>query len=278
MKGFSRAAASMARSVSSPACKRQINGIHRVSSSILTTPRFSLAPASTLNDLTHVRRLSSGKAIKAKSNGLAEVLAGQIHEESSNDEIDQDLVDATAAVAKTWIIKDNVGKGVVTLSRAFKGENIEITFDCQDLAEEGDQGFDMDDMEQEEEGGDEKEGEGEDDEEGDMDGMGGETGINFDVVVTKGDEKIVFNCVAYQQLQIDNVQFVPAGKELGDKELYGGPIFQDLDETLQEAMGNYLADRNIDDALCYFIAAYSTSKEQKEYVNWLNSVMKFVEK
>jgi len=111
-----------------------------------------------------------------------------------------------------------------------------------------------------------------------MEDMGGETGVNFDVTITKGNEKIVFNCIAYQQIQIENVQFVPAGKESGDKELYGGPIFEDLDEALQEAMAAYLADRKVDDELCYFIAAYSTNKEQKEYVNWLNSVMNFVEK
>lgn len=214
----------------------------------------------------------SGKSANAKPNSLAEVLAGQIHEEASNDEIDPDFVAAKQEVLKTWAIKDDAGKGVVTLSRTFKGENIVITFDCQDLAE-SEEDFDMSDMENEEgeEGGDEM------NEDEDME-MGGESGINFDVVITKGNEKLVFNCVAYQQIQVDNVQFIPAGKEVGDKELYGGPIFQDLDEVLQESMINYLADRKIDDELSYFISSFSYNKEQKEYVNWLNSVMNFVEK
>ena len=45
---------------------------------------------------------------------------------------------------------------------------------------------------------------------------------------------------------------------------YGGPVFDELDETLQNAFYDYLAQRGVDDELAGRIADYCSSKEQLE--------------
>lgn len=62
------------------------------------------------------------------------------------------------------------------------------------------------------------------------------------------------------------------------RELYGGPVFGELDDGVQESFHEYLTERGLDAELAEFIASYLEHKEQKEYVNWLNSVSKFLSK
>lgn len=155
--------------------------------------------------------------------------------------------------------------GVVKLHRTYKGETIEVFFDCQDEVEDESLFNDMD-MESAEET-DEAEG---------TEGM---MGLNFDVVIKKSSgEKVIFNCIASRDLQISNIQHVPNGKDVEDSDLYSGPIFSELDESVQDAMKSYLADRQIDEDLCYFVLSFARAKEQREYTNWLNQLLTFVEK
>lgn len=44
----------------------------------------------------------------------------------------------------------------------------------------------------------------------------------------------------------------------------------------QDALYDYLKERNIDDDLAAFICMYADQKEQNEYTNWLGEVAKFV--
>lgn len=55
--------------------------------------------------------------------------------------------------------------------------------------------------------------------------------------------------------------------------LYTGPPFGNLDEDLQVLLERYLDERGIDSALASFIPEYMEFKEQKEYVNWLQSML-----
>jgi complement component 1 Q subcomponent-binding protein len=152
------------------------------------------------------------------------------------------------------------------LKRQFKDETIEINFDCQDEAE-----IEMDEeaMERASTGG------GDDEEEEPQT----EYGINFQIKITKpsGDMMNIM-CAASEKLIITSVRHIAAGKDSADQDLYGGPVFDHLDEKLQDAFYAYLTDRNIDEDLCYFIMSYSREKEQKEYQNWLQKLMKFSEK
>ncbi|KAI9291599.1 mitochondrial glycoprotein [Neoconidiobolus thromboides FSU 785] len=58
--------------------------------------------------------------------------------------------------------------------------------------------------------------------------------------------------------------------------LYGGPVFNDLEEDLQILFEKYLEERGISTDLALFIPNYIQFKEQKEYMNWLASVHDFV--
>lgn len=44
----------------------------------------------------------------------------------------------------------------------------------------------------------------------------------------------------------------------------------------QDALYDYLKERNIDDDLAAFICMYADQKEQTEYTNWLGEMSKFV--
>jgi complement component 1 Q subcomponent-binding protein len=204
------------------------------------------------------------KKFSTGTGSLPECLANEIAGEAADDEVDQEYIDIKAQIEKLFSIKEELGKGVVTLTRSAGGESIEVTFDVQDEAELEP---DMEALEQEMK-------EGEDDEAPEM-----EFGINFDITITKkGGEKLVASCVASQNLVIESVRFVPAGVDPTDETLYGGPVFEHLDEVLQDAFYGYLADRKIDEDLCFFILSHSRQKEQKEYTNWLNKLLEFSEK
>ena len=57
--------------------------------------------------------------------------------------------------------------------------------------------------------------------------------------------------------------------------LYAGPNFDELDQAVQNAFYEYLADRGVDDALAERLADYAQAKEQNEYVNWLAAARDF---
>ena len=87
----------------------------------------------------------------------------------------------------------------------------------------------------------------------------------------------MIGCTASDVLMINSVEILPNGKEKTDA-LYGGPVFDQLEEGVQKSFYEYLAERKIDDDLSYFVLSYSRDKEQREYVHWLKSVLSFVEK
>lgn len=53
--------------------------------------------------------------------------------------------------------------------------------------------------------------------------------------------------------------------------LYRGAPFGTLDENLQVLFDRYLEERGVNTAMANFIQNYINYKEQKEYVNWLQS-------
>ena len=155
----------------------------------------------------------------------------------------------------------NYLSGVVKLSGSFKGEKIEIEFDCQ--AEE-----------QLEPSLEDFEAQQEQDEDAELEPK---TGILFSAKIVKGNDAVLIGCTASDVLMINSVEILPNGKEKTDA-LYGGPVFDQLEEGVQKSFYEYLAERKIDDDLSYFVLSYSRDKEQREYVHWLKSVLSFVEK
>lgn len=199
------------------------------------------------------RLLSTRKQPKKEEEELtlAEAISAEIQEELSNDEVDQEYVDCREGVLKRFQLSEELGSSVTRLSRTHGKEQIEVVFNCLDEEE----GFG---------GGDLEEGEAEEAE--------ADFGINFEVKVSKeGLGAAVFRCTASGsgRMEVLHLQYVPAGKNESDVDLYGGPKFDQLNDTVQRAATEYLVERGIDDDLCYFVLSHSAHKEQKEYENWL---------
>lgn len=106
-----------------------------------------------------------------------------------------------------------------------------------------------------------------------------EYGINMDITITKATgQKIIIDCVASKKLIVRNIRYAEPGSDNDDPKAYGGPVFDQLNDELQESFYSYLEDRKIDEDLAFFVLSYSRAKEQKEYSNWLNKVLDFAKK
>jgi len=202
-------------------------------------------------------RMLSSKSVVSD---LASALANEIAGEENNDDIDQEFVDLQKQILANFSVKEEPGNSKVTLFRSTKAEKLTIQFNVQDVEEDDGELEDMD-LENE----------------ADLD-QEPSPALKFEATLSKGEEKLIFYCVAAKYLRVENIQILPPGKEATDVDLYNGPIFDDLDEELRNALKDYLAERKVDDDLSYFILNFARRKEQKEYLNWLNQTLSFVEK
>ena len=68
---------------------------------------------------------------------------------------------------------------------------------------------------------------------------------------------------------------LPEGKsaqdEVARRDLYTGPPFEELDESLQALFEEYLRERGIDETMAVFIPQYIDQKETEEYMRWMQS-------
>ena len=93
------------------------------------------------------------------------------------------------------------------MTRKFNDEHIVVQFDCQNEAE-------ADELN---DGDFSSEGDAEDEET-----IAVNYGINFEVIITRNESKLVIDCVASKDLKISNIQHVPKGRVHDEKELYSG--------------------------------------------------------
>lgn len=193
------------------------------------------------------------------SSQLGEALGSEIEHEESNAEVDKEFLDLKKQIEKSFKIHDTDGNGIVKLTRTHGNESIVVTFDCQDTSDE--ENFEEAETE-----------------EGDSEATLG-FGINFEVAITKGNNKLLVNCVGGDgSITVDSIRHLPANKDSHDLETYGGPNFDDLDEKVVDGFFDYLEERQVNSDLGHFVLSYSREKEQKEYVNWLKNVQDFVSK
>merc|ERR1712232_1038682 len=76
---------------------------------------------------------------------------------------------------------------------------------------------------------------------------------------------------------IGNVKSFSSVEEKESMSAYNGPEFEDLDDKLQEAFDEYLAELGMSSDVCDFIDAMAVDKEQREYVRWLKNTAKMLE-
>ncbi|KAJ3190464.1 Mitochondrial acidic protein mam33 [Gaertneriomyces sp. JEL0708] len=97
----------------------------------------------------------------------------------------------------------------------------------------------------------------------------------LDLSVTAQDSSFFIESVAYSPSSSLAVDQTSEG-DWQRRGRYGGPVFNDLDESLQDLFHSFLEERGFDESLAAFIPQYVEYKEQQEYVNWLGNVAKFV--
>lgn len=135
-------------------------------------------------------------------------------------------------------------------------------------------------------------------EEGDEEGRGAQGGEEDEedgpvdgyrllVTVTEPSKPtaLQFGCFVTDVLRIHRVTAFPAGAVpsadtvfggADESPAYGGPNFDELDQAVQNAFYEYLADRGVDDAAADKLGDYAAAKENAEYTAWLAAVSAFV--
>lgn len=97
----------------------------------------------------------------------------------------------------------------------------------------------------------------------------------------EGDRGLVFYCSTQagedHRYVIGSVKVFNSTEEKEGMSMYNGPDFEDLDEKLQEAFDEYLAELGLNSELCDFIDATALDKEQREYIHWLKVTKDFLE-
>jgi len=75
---------------------------------------------------------------------------------------------------------------------------------------------------------------------------------------------------------IGNVKSFANAEEKDSVSGYNGPEFEDIDEKLQEAFDEYLAEVGMNNEVCDFIDGSALDKEQREYIRWLKNSKAFL--
>lgn len=90
-------------------------------------------------------------------------------------------------------------------------------------------------------------------------------GISFYCSTNSGEE---------HRYMIGNVKSFANAEEKDSVSSYNGPEFEDMDERLQGALDEYLAEMGMNSEVCDFMDAMATDKEQREYIRWLQTASK----
>lgn len=106
-----------------------------------------------------------------------------------------------------------------------------------------------------------------------------------DFVITVEDKEGVHGIAFYCSTQggedhryiIGHVKNYSTAEEKENVSAYNGPDFEDIDDNLQEAFDEYLAEVGMNNEVCDFIDTIALDKEQREYIRWLQITAKFLD-
>lgn len=170
---------------------------------------------------------------------------------------DQSTVDKHIDLPDNFLFEvvDNPGDQSITLKREFAGETIQAAvYTNFDTEEELD-----------------------DDDESDNNEESFKPAIQMTVTVKKPEGPILeFDCnFNDEQLAIESMRVL--NRDNPDAEnVYEGPPFLVLDESLQKALHRYLEVRGIKHSLHDWLYDYMMRKDDKEYVVWLKNMKEFI--
>ena len=198
---------------------------------------------------------------------LSSLIDREIREESEVNpiEIPEDLLELKSTLSETWTIVDgaDVGDDGATIKMYKKaptsnGSKVMLKFHCQDT-------------EPEEEGG---LFESEEDEEL-------SPPLSFEVKVSRAGKTMTMECISEDaEASVEGITMADAEDLSSDakKELYRGPILEDLPDDVKEELNLYLREEcMVDGDVAAFTAMYADYKEQVEYIKWLKDVKKIVD-
>ncbi|GIX62213.1 mitochondrial acidic protein MAM33, putative [Babesia caballi] len=190
------------------------------------------------------------RAFSAESAKLLQLVQGEIQHENSNYEAPATI--KTFLEKSDWKFIEKDGDINMSLEKTVEGKKVTVDFQLVSPFEtEGD----------------------------------GETNAemtDFSVTVEKSDgQGITFYCSTLQnddkfRYMICNVRFFSDEAARNSVSTYNGPDFEDLDDSLQATLDEWLGSLGIDGELCDFIDSCSIDKEQREYIFWLKGLEKFL--
>ncbi|KAG2184547.1 hypothetical protein INT43_000456 [Umbelopsis isabellina] len=266
-------AASIVRSSLRALSGRSIPGVS------LTAARVIHPQIISPRSLNVIRPFSIGSRPVFSSGSIDSELVHKLDEEilyeKSSEETEQPDFVKEFLEANSFQLEDKPGMDEVTLTRTFGNEKIRVLFAISDINNAAEDDF-ADVPAEDVEGGDEEE-----------DVAPVSFPVRASVTVEKdGKGAVTVDTVAQDgAIVIESVLYYKDGKLATEQSaeadwqrrgLYIGPQFAELDEGLQTLFERYLEERGINTALANFLPDYVEHKEQKEYLQWLQSVKGFV--
>ena len=204
---------------------------------------------------------------------------------------------------KSWKFDVVPQQARFSLTKRFGAQDVRLDLDCTPMP------ADEDEEEDEAAEGDEA-AEKDSEHEGDEEGEAPPDGYRMLVTISEAGKASTMQvgCFLGRHLRVHRVTLFPVGKEpssdvifggvsggvgrsmtavrltlfasnfspqFDELPLYAGPNFDELDQAVQNAFYEYLADRGVDDELAEKLADFAQAKEQSEYVGWLTAARDF---
>lgn len=185
------------------------------------------------------------------TSNLLAALRKEFQEESGQSEMTEDLMALKNNIEENWRI---VEEGATTHLYS-KSQKVQVSFHCQDSVEE---------LEANEEEYENEEVEV-------------SAPIHFQVTLNKVGKCLVLECLSdCGEARVVGVR--TTAEDVEESQLYQGPDFVELDETLQESFLCFLREElAVDDEVASFIAMYSDYREQMQYVQFLKDVQSIID-
>lgn len=193
---------------------------------------------------------NSFRTFSAESEKLLQLIHGEIHHENSNYESPSNI--KSFLEKKDWTFVEKDGDINMTLEKTVEGKKVTVDFQLVSPFET----------------------------EGDGESHAEMTDFSVTVENTNG-QGITFYCSTLQndekfRYMICNVRYFADEASKNSVSTYNGPDFEDLDDSLQATLDEWLASLGVDSELCDFIDSCSIDKEQREYIFWLKGLEKFL--
>jgi hypothetical protein len=207
-------------------------------------------------DMHRVGMRTFASSSYVNDDGLKSILAKESEHERSTYESPEELRNGPP---EPFTLTEMQGDTLMTLTRAY-GSNETVSVDVMI----------QDDVNQDEPVA------FEDEETGEIDI---DVSVDFIVTVTKTGSKqeLVFECSSDGSfMEIQRVSLEPEDEDELEEGMYTGPVLDELDDEVQEALYAYLEERGITPDLGEYLLHLIHDKEQREYMDWLDKMTSFL--